>query len=27
MRILRRLAKAVIGHLRTFPAVNRWHAR
>jgi len=27
MRILRRLAKPVIGYLRTVPVVNRWHAR
>jgi MoaA/NifB/PqqE/SkfB family radical SAM enzyme len=27
MRVLRRLAKAVIGLLRTSPAVNRWYAR
>ena len=27
MRIFRRLAKAVIGHLRSVPAVNHWYAR
>ena len=27
MKFLRRLARAVIGYLRTLPAVNRWYAR
>ena len=27
MRVFRRLAKAVIGHLRSVPAVNHWYAR
>jgi len=27
MKMLRRPARAIIGYLRTLPAVNRWHAR